>query len=45
MYQDLSKACSCSKFGEARRRVQKRFASDLEKIEESAMKRGRNDIA
>ena len=45
MYQELSKACSCSKFGEARRRVQKRFASDLEKIEESAMKRGRNDIA
>ena len=45
MYQELSKACSCSKFGEARRRVQKRFASGLEKIEESAMKRGRNDIA
>ena len=45
MYQDLSKACSCSKFGEARRRVQKRFASGLEKIEESAMKRGRNNIA
>ena len=45
MYQELSKACSCSEFGEARRRVQKRFASGLEKIEESAMKRGRNDIA